>query len=217
VEVPAKCRTAVDLYFGSDLAPGGFAWVVPVFRGEREYARVGLMCESAAGAFFSRFLQRVAKRWELSEVPGTPRRKILPLSPIHKTYADRLLVVGDAAGLVKPTTGGGIYFSLISARFAADVLQQACLNQNFSEAQLQRYEHLWQSRLGPEIEAQLAIRHLAQRLPDSEIDEFFQLTRDRGVTRLIKTFARFNAHRDLILAVLRHPPTRDILQQAWQV
>jgi flavin-dependent dehydrogenase len=35
-----------------------------------------------------------------------------------RAYADRVVVVSDAAGLVKPTTGGGIYYSLHSAEIA---------------------------------------------------------------------------------------------------
>ena len=50
-----------------------------------------------------------------------PRLKILPLGAIERTYADRLLAIGDAAGLVKPTTGGGIHYSIVSASIAADV------------------------------------------------------------------------------------------------
>ena len=50
---------------------------------------------------------------------------MLPLGPIERTYATRLLAVGDAAGLVKATTGGGIYYSLLSGRLAADVLADA--------------------------------------------------------------------------------------------
>ena len=35
------------------------------------------------------------------------------------------MAVGDAAGLAKPTTGGGIYYSLLSGRYAAEVLTSA--------------------------------------------------------------------------------------------
>ena len=54
-----------------------------------------------------------------------PRLKILPLGPVTRTYADRVVAVGDAAGLVKPTTGGGIYYGLLSGSIAAEVLGDA--------------------------------------------------------------------------------------------
>ena len=37
----------------------------------------------------------------------------IPIKPINKSYAERTLVIGDAAGLVKPITGGGIYYSCL--------------------------------------------------------------------------------------------------------
>jgi flavin-dependent dehydrogenase len=60
-------------------------------------------------------LERVRERWDV-DVPGAlmPRRRMLPLGSVKRTYADRVLAVGDAAGLVKPTTGGGIYYSVVS-------------------------------------------------------------------------------------------------------
>ena len=54
-----------------------------------------------------------------------PRYKLLPLAPIRRTFSDRVLAVGDAAGLVKATTGGGIYYSVVSARAAAETLAPA--------------------------------------------------------------------------------------------
>ncbi len=214
VETPVTSSHEVDLYFGSKLAPGGFAWVVPVLRSGETYARVGLMCDTAAGTFFQRFIRHIAGRWGISRAAVPPRRKILPLSPIRKTYSNRLLVVGDAAGLVKPITGGGIYFSLVSGKIAAEVLLDAYKRNAYSEHELQPYERLWRSQLGSEIEAQLALRHLAQRLPDEELNELFRLTRNGGVIAMITKLARFNSHRELILAILRHPATRDLLMQA---
>ena len=70
-------------------------------------------------------LARVSGKWAVSDDPTPPRQKILPLGPIARTAADRVLVVGDAAGLVKPTTGGGIYYALTSASIAADVAATA--------------------------------------------------------------------------------------------
>ena len=66
-----------------------------------------------------------AYRWidQLAQA-GQTWWQMLPLGPIARTYGDRLLAVGDAAGLVKATTGGGIYYSLLSGRLAADILDE---------------------------------------------------------------------------------------------
>ena len=109
IEVPAPEPGHVEVHFGNDVAPKGFAWAVPVIRGQRTFARVGLMCERDAREHFGLFLARIGPRWKTGSptcLSGglTPRIKMLPLGPIARTYAARVLAVGDAAGLVKATT-----------------------------------------------------------------------------------------------------------------
>ena len=119
LELPAAEPGYVEVHFGSEVAPKGFAWAVPVSRGNGTFARIGLMCERDAREYFDRFLARISPRWKTGAfdcLDGglAPRTKMLPLGPIEKTYATRVLAIGDAAGLVKATTGGGIYYSLLS-------------------------------------------------------------------------------------------------------
>ncbi len=130
MELPAGRLGDVEIRFGHDVAPLGFGWVVPVRRDHGSYARVGVMCGRDSRRHFDRLLREVSPRWAINaEGPGgsrlTPRQKILPLAPIPRTFADRVLAIGDAAGLVKATTGGGIYYSLVSGDMAADVLTGA--------------------------------------------------------------------------------------------
>ena len=216
MELPAGRLGDVEVRFGRDVAPGGFAWTVPVARPSGPHARVGLMCEGAAAGPFDRLAARDAARWGIdARGPGggplSPRHKILPLAPIARTYGPRMLAVGDAAGLVKATTGGGIYYSLLSARMASGVLAGALRSDRLEGTALQRYESAWRARLGPELDAQLRLRRLSQRLSDGDIDAFFDLARTDGVMPIVRRTARFNEHRDLILSLLRHPPARRIL------
>jgi len=213
-QIEAAARTAgdVELHFGSEVAPKGFAWVVPVIRGEQICARIGVMSDHAAPQYFDRLLARVGRRWGLiPESIGRPRQKILPLAPIARTYADRLLAVGDAAGLVKATTGGGIYYSLVSAALAADVLAPALTEDDLSADRLRPYEDAWRLRLSDEFDAQLALRLIAHRLTDDDIEQLFELARTDGIMPIVHRTASFNRHRKLILALLKHPPVRQLL------
>ena len=142
---------------------------------------------------------------------GTPRQKILPLAPISRTYGDRLLAIGDAAGLVKPTTGGGIYYSLVSAALAADMLADAVPQNDLSARRLSVYEQRWRARLSAEFQAQTRLRLLAHRMTDTDIEELFELARTDGVMPIVRRTASFNRHRKLILALLKHPPVRQLL------
>jgi geranylgeranyl reductase family protein len=218
IEVPALEPGDVEVHFGHDIAPKGFAWIVPVSRGNRTFARVGLMCERDAREHFDRFLARVGPRWKTGSTDCwdgglTPRTKMLPLGPIEKTYGTRVVAIGDAAGLVKATTGGGIYYSLLSGALAADTLINAFDQGDLSAAALAVYEERWRALLDDELSAQMSLRRIANRLSDDEIDDLFELARTDGIMPLVRKTARFNKHRDLILSLLSHPPARRVLMR----
>jgi digeranylgeranylglycerophospholipid reductase len=211
LELPATRGGDVEVYFGESIAPHGFAWTVPVSRPSGLYVRIGLMCARDAGEHFHRFLQKVGPSWGVEITDARPRRRLLPLSAIRRTFGDRVVAIGDAAGLVKPTTGGGIYYSIISASIAVQVLGDALRSDDLRAAALAPYETRWRKRLMPEFRAQLALRMLAQRLSDHEIDELFDLARTDGIMPLVRQTARFNRHRDLVAALFRHAAARRIL------
>jgi digeranylgeranylglycerophospholipid reductase len=211
LELPAGRVGDVEVHFGRDVAPNGFAWLVPVRRGDRSFARVGLMCERDSAAYFKRFLDRASASWRLDTAATEPRQKLLPLAPIERTSMDRVIVVGDAAGIVKATTGGGIYYAVLTATLAASVILHAFKRRAFDGTTLVRYDHAWKRRLGPEILAQQRMRELAHQMGDRDIEGFFDLARTDGVMPIVRQTARFNQHRALILALLRHPPARRVL------
>lgn len=212
LEVPAGRLGDVELHFGAEVAPKGFGWVVPVSRPREQCARIGVMCDGDAPRYFQRLAARVAPRWTIGTGDlGVPRQKILPLAPISRTYGDRLLAIGDAAGLVKPTTGGGIYYSLVSAALAAETLVDAMARNDLSAQRLHGYEQRWRARLSSEFQAQTRLRTLAHGMNDSEIEQLFELARTDGVMPIVRRTASFNQHRKLILALLKHPPVRQLL------
>ena len=212
IELPAERPGDVEIHFGSEIAPKGFAWAVPVRRTSGTFARIGVMAEGDAGLYFSRMLERVRERWAVS-MSGTlsPRRRMLPLASVKRTYADRVLAVGDAAGLVKPTTGGGIYYSVVSGEIAAEVLGKGLAAGDLSASALREYEGCWRGRFQSEFTAQLALRFVAQRMRDADIDALFSLATTDGILPIVRQSARFNRHRDFIVALLKHQPARRAL------
>jgi geranylgeranyl reductase family protein len=212
LELPAELPGDVEIHFGSEIAPKGFAWAVPVRRPHGTFARIGVMAESDPAVYFSRMVERVRDRWGVA-LPdaAAPRRRMLPLGSVRRTYAERVLAVGDAAGLVKPTTGGGIYYSVVSGEIAAEVLGARLAVDDLSAAAMREYEQRWRTRFQSEFTAQLALRFVAQRMRDADIDALFSLAITDGILPLVRKTARFNRHRDFILALLRHQPARRAL------
>jgi len=212
LELPVERLGDVEIHFGSEIAPKGFAWTVPVKRPSGTFARIGVMAESDPAEYFSRMLARVRDRWDLVESgEATPKRRMLPLGSVKRTYAERVLAVGDAAGLVKPTTGGGIYYSVVSGEIAAEVLASRLAVDDLSAGAMREYERRWRERFQPEFSAQLALRFVAQRMRDADIDALFTLAITDGILPLVRQTAQFNRHRDFILALLRHQPARRAL------
>jgi len=212
LEYPLAGPDSVEVHLGRDVAPGGFAWLVPFTRDGRMHTRVGLMCESRALHRFREFAARMRRRFGAAGASWPdPRLKILPLGPVSRTYADRLVAVGDAAGLVKPTTGGGIYYSLISGQLAGQTLDEALRADDLRDTRLRRYEQEWRARLGAEIRIGLAFRTLASRMNDRAIDAVVELARVDGLIPLLRQTADFNWHRQSALALLRHAQFRKIL------
>jgi digeranylgeranylglycerophospholipid reductase len=212
LELPADDPGDVEIHFGSDIAPKGFAWAVPVYRANGSHARIGVMATSDAGDYFVRMLARVAERWGVC-VPAkpVPRRRVLPLGALRRTYTDRVLTVGDAAGLVKPTTGGGIFYSVVTGELAANVLAEQLRADALSAGALRRYETEWRRRFHSEFAAQHVLRSAAERMADADIDELFDLARTDGILPLVRQTARFNRHRELILSLTRHTAVRRVL------
>ena len=174
------------------------------------------MCANRAAERFSAFAAAIRADRSISDEWGAPRLKILPLGPVARTYADRAIAVGDAAGLVKPTTGGGIYDGLLSGRIAAETLDEALRHDALDANRLSRYERRWKARLGPEIRAGLAFRSIAGRLNDRAVDAILELASVDGIVPLLQQTANFNWHRDAALALLRHAPFRRIvLSSLW--
>ncbi|MEM1884804.1 MAG: NAD(P)/FAD-dependent oxidoreductase, partial [Candidatus Jordarchaeales archaeon] len=111
----------VELHFGSDLAPGFFAWVIPVEGG----VRVGLGAYSRPGERLRRFIKR--RGFSGARVVRRMAGVIITGGPVGRTCSGRLLVVGDAAGQVKPTTGGGVVTGGICSKIAGRVAAEAVL------------------------------------------------------------------------------------------
>ncbi|MGE0704126.1 MAG: NAD(P)/FAD-dependent oxidoreductase [Vicinamibacterales bacterium] len=215
LETPFPVAPQVQVRLGREVAPGGFGWLVSFEREGASYARIGLMCETEGGEYFDAFASRLCE--EAGVDPKSlpePRRKLLPLAPVSRTFGHRVLAIGDAAGLVKPTTGGGIYYGIISGSLAADVLGAALESDRLGAPDLRKYEKLWRRRLGSEIRVSLAFRRLAERFDDRAINDLIQLARVNGVVPLLQETASFNWHRKAVVSLLGHSAFRSIVMRA---
>ncbi len=127
-EVQVNGIEEVEVYFDQKLAPGFFAWLVPTSEGR---CLAGLMSRKSPGYHLREWLTNLEAQGKIIPDKYQIHYGGIPIKPLARTFGDRLLVVGDAAGQVKPTTGGGIYFGMLCADMAADTLHNAIQSRRF--------------------------------------------------------------------------------------
>ena len=74
---------------------------------------------------------------------------------------NRLLLAGDAAGLINPLSGDGIQYALLSARWAADTLETCLQKNDFSATALYAYR----KTIDKELSYDFALSNLLVQFP----------------------------------------------------
>ncbi len=127
-----------------DVPMPGYGWVFPI-RGKAANVGVGFLPRRGFGTAsqaFERFIHGTALRPMLDgarqdgPLKGYPIRVDFLQAP---TFAERTLLVGEAAGLVNPLTGEGIDYALESGAIAAEHLLNTFAMGDFSSAHLAEY------------------------------------------------------------------------------
>jgi geranylgeranyl reductase family protein len=206
-----------QVYLGRDVAPGAFAWAVPLRRFGRPFVRIGV--NSSADA--PRYLRRLCQEGFAHLMPVgerfNPRSWVVPIVPLARTYGERVLAVGDAAGQVKSTSGGGIYFGMLCAQIAAETVAGALRNGRVQSGALAAYEKRWRSALGRNLTLGSLLRRLFSRMPDSDVDRLFRSLQKEIRTGRLADKVSFDWHQELILFLLRHPTmVRLLLRGCWE-
>ncbi len=111
---------------------------------------------------------------------------ILPLNPLKKTFADRVVLCGDAAGLMNPLTGDGIDYAMSSGKIAAEVCTEALEADDTSAFFLSKYQRLWKNDFGKEIK--LCLRILKVLLERNSGEKYVRLlSRDTQIVDMVLT------------------------------
>jgi digeranylgeranylglycerophospholipid reductase len=175
-----------EVYLGSAYAPGFFAWIIPWRDGS---AKVGLAaCGGNPRLFLERFIMKhpiVSQRLKNAQIRDASYHPIPLGGPIPRTYYPGMLIAGDSAQQVKPTTGGGIVFSLICGRIAGEIAHDASRSGDVSESFLSEYERRWKSEIGRDLNAMRRIRRMLFRLPDPRLEKIFSIAKTLDVATVL--------------------------------
>ncbi len=163
----------LEFYLLREILPG-YAWIFPAGKGR---VNVGL------GMRLDYYRQRRVKLqdmlYDFLAMPRVARRlenggKLVHVCswPLNFGSQKKLqyafngaLLVGDAAGFVNPLTGGGIHSSLISARLAAGVIDEALKSGDLSRAGLRQYEFLCRAAFLKDLRKAYHLQGFLMRFP----------------------------------------------------
>jgi geranylgeranyl reductase family protein len=132
----------------------GFAWVTP----KNDCLNIGIgeiqpKTKRPLNEVYRHFIAQLKERNAIPPTisSGTIQGGCLPLRPLDYTYANRVVLCGDAAGQMNPLTGDGIHYAMSAGKFAADVCAKALDASTPTASFLSQYQTLWTDDFGGEI------------------------------------------------------------------
>jgi len=173
----------VDVYIGNDVAPGFFAWKIPC----KSMTRIGV-CVSKGNEAPVGFLSALLKRLKLEHCERIATISgLIPIGPPSQTYAERMMLIGDAAAQAKPLSGGGLYTSMLAAHCAAETAISSLEARDFSAYALSSYQEKWRAEIGKELDRGSMIRKAYLRLSDAKLEEIGKILGKPEVCEVLST------------------------------
>ena len=199
----SKNSNFVEVFPGS-VAPGFFAWTVPV---NQNISRIGLGISGIESSNALGYLRSFLN--SNSNVFGRHGDSLLdvtiggiPLGPLKRTASDGVLVVGDAAGQVKPTSGGGIYPGAICAKIAGKVAADSVSDEDASLDYLCQYEKKWRKEIGPEIDMGMKLHELAGKFTDDDWNDLLRSVNNAHMKKMIAQYGDIDTPSTLVKEML---------------
>lgn len=195
-------QDTIDIYMGSELAPGFFAWAIPF----GEYTRIGLCCEWSYGTP-SQYLSSMLKRlgYQDCEVVSRSAGKI-PLGFMRQTCFDNTLLIGDSACQVKPISGGGLAPILKAVPHLAAAVEHAFEVNDFSASALSSYQDGWQKDIRTEIKRGFTLRKAYNKLSDRDLNKIHGIV-DKPFVKDVALTADIDHPSEVCVKICKHPLT----------
>jgi digeranylgeranylglycerophospholipid reductase len=171
-------ESEIHLYYGSRIAPGGYAWIFPKGGGTANVG-LGIKIRLAGGRTARELLDGfIAARPDLFS-----RAQALEINcggvPVHPLgtplVADGIMIVGDAARLVNPVSGGGIKLAMLSGKMAAEAAIEALREGDLTVRGLRAFPERWEREQGRKMRTLLKLQRFADGLSDDDLDRIAEI------------------------------------------
>ena len=190
----------VEVFFGRRWAANFFAWSVPAAEGT---ARVGIATDLFSEA--KKCFERLRKEFHNSGKILGYQSGMIPIGPVERTVTDGFLIVGDAAGQAKPTSGGGIYTGMLCGKIAGEVAARCALSGKTEAQALQEYESRWRAKLERELSLGFKAHQILTQLSDDQIAHALKLLALPALRRLIERVGDIDYPSKIAHELLKRP------------
>ena len=177
----ADDQEMLNIRIGSKIAPGFFSWEIPF----GDMTRVGLCASWDAGPP-SEYLKALMRKIGADDNDVIKKYSgIIPIGGIRRTYADNLLLIGDAACQVKPISGGGLQPALRSSRCLAKTVSEAFDSEDMTARSLSSYERRWKDEVGRELKNGYRLRRMYTGMSDRDLNKIFGAADNSNVKEVL--------------------------------
>ena len=199
----------LDMYTGSDIAPGFFAWAIPsgsttrIGMWSRPDLLEGVSCEGLINRLMrdSIWTERFSDCRIVGKFGGP-----VPSGILKKTVGQRVAVFGDAAGSCKPTTGGGIGPGFEQVDLLVPELSRAIIEGDFSEENIKRISKILDPMRRKHGKAKALRDAFVTESSDEELDEIFSVWSRREVIEIINEYGEIDNPIPLGIRLLKEVP-----------
>jgi len=175
-----------------------FGWIVP--EGNHIF-RIGIAAAKKVNKCFKRYLEELNVDIDnkIDQQGG-----IIPYGIMNKIAFDNILLLGDSAGQVKATTGGGIIMLLTAAKYASNCVNLCFKNEDFSKGFIKKYyEKPCSQTIGKELKLHYLIRLILEKFKDKDFENFFSIIKENRIDHLITLHGDMDFPKALVIKLLR--------------
>jgi len=199
----------LDMYTGRDIAPGYFAWAIPSGDSTRigTWSRADLLngfsCEDLIDRLRNKELwkHRFENITEIGRFVGP-----VPSGFVKKPMIERVALFGDAAGVCKPTTGGGIGPGFNQVDLLVPILSKSIINNDLSETKMIKHSKVLKSMISDQKRKKGLRDAFLSESNDDELNEIFSVWSRPEVIELINEVGEIENPIPLGIRMLKEIP-----------
>jgi len=195
----------VEMFYGRHISRGFFAWIIPIGDGR---ARIGMASKDRGKLRLEAAMRNhpvMKERLRNASIVRGFGGIVLVGLPVRKTVTNGCISVGDSAGMVKATTGGGVIIGGTAAKIAGKIVADALETEDKSRSRLDVYENRWRALLFRELQ----VMYMAQRgitsLSDKGLNSLISDAQELGLLDIVKREGDMDRQKKVILQLLRDP------------